>query len=997
MVDTRNRQTMKFKNYALISVAFFHLFLTNTMQAQDFVHPGIFNRESDYARMRQKVAEKAEPWYSAWKNLLASPEAQLSWSPRATATVIRGGTGDNISLMYRDVAAAYQHALIYKISGDIAHASKAVQILNSWSAINKVVSGNADRYLASGLNGYQWANAAEMMRGYPGFDVERFKNYLLNVFYFPMNERFLLGNDWGASHNDACATNYRVNWDICNMNAMMAISIFCDYKDGYEKVLQYCKTGDGTGNIYRAVNFIHSPIWGQWEESGRDQGHATGGLSLYGLFCEIAWNQGTDLYSFNDSRIRKGAEYVARYNIMTKDIGGATVGKYNDLPYTSYSRQMGSNCSWYTESSLGTSVRGKYGSCWEMFYNHYARRMNQGDKVSSIYEILQQQPSTIAPSVSIHADTYDTPGLGALTFRTDSAGLILPWSNMDINARSIVKLPVYGRAAFKDSALTVKGSGTGIKGYSDQFHFVYQKLVDNGSLIAKITSLDEVNALCQAGLMIRETLEQNSTFAFIGLSTAQGALFSMRDSIGKMAKGSASKMQVQFPYWIQLKRNGDSITASFSGDRANWAVMGSVEIKMSRLVFAGIAVSSNTTDSICSAVFDQIQVVQGNVRPIVNLSSPKNSGINYVSPATIQVSGTTYDLENKLDRTDIYLNDSLVSTSKNSPYNFLLTGVKEGNYTIYVKGYDLSGANQVSDKVPIAVNAPSEKLPWYTFNEPKAGLLTADSSGNLLFATLTGNPIIVAGKIGNALSFDGVDDYVRMPTSFIQKLSDFSISMWINPTANTTWARIFDFGQDTNNYMMLTVSNGTGLTFEIKTNQTVQKLTTNRLLPLNSWSHVAVTLSDNTLTLYLNGSVIGKNTSMTLRPYNLGAIVSSNFLGKSLFSSDPYFSGKMDEVRIFNQALSSAEINAMVTLTGMEREHDKKPWFYPNPASNEIQFFGAEGSTLTIYNSMGEKALEHFISANTDRMDISSLATGIYLLRSNHQNNIGQLHVLIKK
>lgn len=965
--------------------------------AQDFVHPGIFNRESDFARMRQKIAEKAEPWLTAWNNLLASPEAQLTWTSHATTTVIRGGTGDNIVKMYRDVASMYQHALIYKISGDASHGSKAVELLNSWSAINKSVSGNADRYLASGLNGYQLANAAEMMRGYPGFDVERFKSYLLNVFYYPMNERFLIGNDWGSPHNDACATNYRVNWDICNMNAMMAIAIFCDYKEGYDKVLNYCKNGDGTGNIYRAVNFIHSPIWGQWEESGRDQGHATGGLALYGMFCEMAWNQGSDLYAFNDSRFRKGAEYVARYNIMKTDTAGAWVGKYNDLPYTSYSRQMGSNCSWYTESVLGTSVRGKYGSCWEMIYNHYARRLGQGDKVKSIYEILQQQPSTIVPSVNIHADTYDTPGLGALTFRSDSAGLIQPWSDMDISERSITKRPAYGSASSKDSTYTVKGAGTGIKGTADQCHFAFQKLVDNGSLCARVASLDEANALAQVGLMLRNSLEQNASFVQISLSTTQGAVFSSRDSVGKTASSTAAKILIQYPYWVQLNRMGDTVQANISADGANWSTIGSKILNLCRLTYIGLAVSSNNADSTCTAVFDNVRLKQGNIRPVVSLTSPVKSGVNYVTPANVLVKGTAYDLNDTLDRTEIFLNDSLISISKTSSINYALAGLKEGNYTIYIKGFDKSGASQTSDTIGITVNGLSTKTPWYKFDEPRAGVLTADSSGNFLWATLTGSPTMVTGKVGNALNFDGIDDYVRLPTTFIQKLSEFSISLWINPTTNTTWARIFDFGQDTNNYMMMTVSNGSAMTFEIRTGMTVQTVPTSSLLPLGSWSHLTVTLANNVLILYLNGAVIGKNSNVTLRPYNLGTVVSNNFLGKSLFSTDPYFSGKMDEVSFYNYALSLAEIKAQVLQTSLTAIRTSEQLFQPNPASNDLHFRNEPGNRLTIFNALGSKVFEKHLDSIDETVNIASLSTGCYLVKVSGSDKIFHQQILIKQ
>jgi hypothetical protein len=986
----------RFRKIALTLAFVLTGILTNSM-AQEFVHPGVFNRESDYARMRQKIAEKAEPWYTAWNNLLASAEAQLGWSSHATATVIRGGTGDNIVLMYRDVASMYQHALIYKISGDVSHAAKAVELLNSWSAVNKSVSGNADRYLAAGLNGYQLANAAEMMRGYPGFDVERFKTYLLNVFYFPMNERFLLSNEWGSAHNDACATNYRVNWDICNMNAMMAISIFCDYKVGYDKVLNYFKNGDGTGNIYRAVNFVHSPLWGQWEESGRDQGHATGGVSLYGLFCEIAWNQGTDLYGYNDFRFRKGAEYVARYNIMTKDTAGTTIGKYEDLPYTSYSRQMGSNCSWYTESVLGSSVRGKYGSSWELIYNHYARRLGQGDKVRSIQEILLQQPSTIVPSVNIHPDTYDTPGLGALTFRTDSGSLLLPWSNMDINARSITKLPVYGNANLKDSLLTLQGAGSGIKGSSDQCQYVFRKLVDQGSLQVRITTLDELNTLVQAGVMVRNNLEQTAAFALLTWSAAQGVRFTTRDSIGKTANASVGPTGLVLPCWLNVSRNRDTIRASVSQDGVNWTTAGSKVLKLNRLAYIGMAVSSNNPEKLVTAVFDKINYVQGDARPIVTMSSPKSTGIAYVTPANVTVTGIAYDPEGAFDRTDIYLNNQMVSSTKASSVNYTVSGLKEGNYAIHLKSYDKSGNLESSDTIGITVSPLSTKTPWYKFDEAKAGVMTPDSSGNFMWSTLTGSPTIVAGKIGNALQFDGVDDYVRMPTTFIQKLSEFSVSLWVNPTAVTSWARLFDFGQDTNNYMMLTISNGSGLTFEIRTSNATQTITTGRILPLATWSHLAVTLSDNTLTIYLNGLVIGKSTSVTLRPYNLGTVVSSNFLGKSLFSADPYFSGKMDEVRFYNYALSPAEINAQVLQTGLKTVRDKEPLFQPNPATNNLHFRNEPGNRLVIYNTMGNNVLEKQLDSPDETIEIAHLPSGFYVVRLGTPENTFRQQILLKQ
>ena len=93
--------------------------------------------------------------------------------------------------MIIEMQRAYRLALRWKISGDSAYADSAVRILNAWSSTMKVLSGNADRFLAAGIYGYQWANAAEIMRTYPGWaanDVKRFQGWLLGLFY-PLSRR----------------------------------------------------------------------------------------------------------------------------------------------------------------------------------------------------------------------------------------------------------------------------------------------------------------------------------------------------------------------------------------------------------------------------------------------------------------------------------------------------------------------------------------------------------------------------------------------------------------------------------------------------------------------------------------------------------------------------------------------------------------------------------------------------------------------------------------
>ena len=81
-------------------------------------------------------------------------------------------------------------------------------------------------------------------------------------------------------------------------------------------------------------------------------------------------------------------------------------------------------------------------------------------------------------------------------------------------------------------------------------------------------------------------------------------------------------------------------------------------------------------------------------------------------------------------------------------------------------------------------------------------------------------------------------------------------------------------------------------------------------LPTGSWQQVAVTLSSQTLTLYVQGSQVGQITNCTINPNSLGS-TTNNYIGKSQTSSHPHLNGLVDGFRIYNRALSGTEITAL--------------------------------------------------------------------------------------
>lgn len=359
-----------------------------------FTHPGLLHTETDFARMRSKIAAGAQPWVAGYAALTSGP-AQLGGAPAPLQAVVRGGTGSNYARMYEEMERTYQLALRWEISGDTAFADSAVQYLNAWSSTMKTLTGDADRFLAAGIYGYQWANAAEIMRTYPGWavaDVAQFQALLLDVFY-PLSHDFLI------NHNGAVITNYWANWDLGSICGIVAIGVFCDRADLYDEAMTYYKAGRGNGAAAHSVYFLHPGYLGQWQESGRDQGHATLGISLAGSLCEMAYHQGDDLYGYSNNRFLAGAEYVAKSNL--KD----ATGNFYSMPYSLYSNNQG--------TSTGVSPAGlpSLRPCWEIIANHYVNRKGLS------------APWCATMAAQIRPEGYDgtgdDPGLGTLTHTLD--------------------------------------------------------------------------------------------------------------------------------------------------------------------------------------------------------------------------------------------------------------------------------------------------------------------------------------------------------------------------------------------------------------------------------------------------------------------------------------------------------------------------------------------------------------------------------------------------
>jgi hypothetical protein len=315
----------------------------NGTGARGFAHPGLLHSADDLARMKAAVAAKESPVYDGYLAFAAHARSKSTYAVQNTGQITTWGRGPTNfqNQAVADSAAAYQNALMWAVTGNTANADKARDILNAWSASLTMVTG-ADGPLGAGLQAFKFVNAAELLRhtGYDGWaeqDIARCERSFLDVWYPAVSGYMLYANG---------------NWDLTSLQTILAIGVFCEQPTLFEDALRFAAAGAGNGSIpHRVVTGA-----GQGQEAGRDQGHEQLAVGLTGDLAQCAWNQGVDLWGFEDNRILANFEYAARYNL-----GG-------DVPFTPDLDRTGK----YIKTAVSAVSRSTLPPIYEMAYAHYA-------------------------------------------------------------------------------------------------------------------------------------------------------------------------------------------------------------------------------------------------------------------------------------------------------------------------------------------------------------------------------------------------------------------------------------------------------------------------------------------------------------------------------------------------------------------------------------------------------------------------------------------------
>src|SRR5262245_21828050 len=185
-------------------------------------------------------------------------------------------------------------------------------------------------------------------------------------------------------------------------------------------------------------------------------------------------------------------------------------------------------------------------------------------------------------------------------------------------------------------------------------------------------------------------------------------------------------------------------------------------------------------------------------------------------------------------------------------------------------------------------------------------------------ATLFNGATVSSGK----LMFGSTNGYADLPIgATVAALQNFTVEAWVTVDQQATWARIFDFGTDASSCMFLAAQSdgpsGAGPMF-VMTKVSKQLLTgppvsphppASYFLPVGTETHIAVSIdyAGNFAALYINGVLVASSAHISYRGVDLGS-TTHNYLGRSQYPQDPYFKGSIDELRIYDEALTPVEV-----------------------------------------------------------------------------------------
>jgi regulation of enolase protein 1 (concanavalin A-like superfamily) len=305
----------------------------------------------------------------------------------------------------------------------------------------------------------------------------------------------------------------------------------------------------------------------------------------------------------------------------------------------------------------------------------------------------------------------------ASAFVTQANGQSLPagWAARDIGTPAVA-----GSTEHSSGTFTLKGAGD-VAGTIDTFQFAYRQITGDATIQARVVSIERVQRLSKAGVMIRESLSADAAMGMVFASGASRTGFYKRLTAGA-SRTSTNGARASAPYWVRLQRHGTQLTASQSSNGVTWTTIGTMTLA-APTIYVGLAVASADANRLATGVIDNVVITPpvANQTPAVTLTGPVD-GATFIAPATISLNATASDTDGTISTVEFYAGTTLIGSDTTSPYTATWSNVAAGSYSLTAIARDNVGAAGTSSAHIVTVSGSST-------NQPPAISLTSPASG----------------------------------------------------------------------------------------------------------------------------------------------------------------------------------------------------------------------------------------------------------------------------
>ena len=222
------------------------------------------------------------------------------------------------------------------------------------------------------------------------------------------------------------------------------------------------------------------------------------------------------------------------------------------------------------------------------------------------------------------------------------------------------------------------------------------------------------------------------------------------------------------------------------------------------------------------------------------------------------------------------------------------------SYAYGVKAIDQSGnISSLCEMVEGSPTCETSMTARWTFDDN-----LQDATVNQFDASSYGNPTYTTSKAegSKALNLNGTTQFVQLPYE-IASSDEMTFTAWVYwRSTSTANQRIFDFGNGLEQYMYLTPSDGSTMSFVLNDGTGEQSVKCDSKLTATRWKHVAVSISGTKVSIFVDGELSGEGT-LTAAPTSLHPCL--NYIGRCQESSGPMLKAYIDDVMIYNHALDA--------------------------------------------------------------------------------------------